>query len=63
MKTPTQKDTASEERTEFDRFKDFVKKIITVPKEEIDQKQAEYEHQKKMQKRGMISSKERGNKR
>lgn len=36
--------------TEADRFKDFARKIMSVPKEEIDQKQAEY-HQQRIKER------------
>ena len=32
--------------SEADRFKDFARKIVSVPKEEIDKKQAEYQAQR-----------------
>lgn len=32
---------------EFDRFRDFAREIISVPKSEIDRRQAEYDEQPK----------------
>jgi len=32
---------------EFERFRDFAREIVNVPKSEIDRRQAEYEEQKK----------------
>ncbi|HLG17445.1 MAG TPA: hypothetical protein VJH03_23580 [Blastocatellia bacterium] len=32
--------------SEADRFKDFARKIMSVPKKEIDEKQAEYQKQR-----------------
>jgi hypothetical protein len=32
----------SKETTEFDRFRDFAKQVISVPKAEIDRRQAAY---------------------
>jgi len=55
MKPPNQPDAAPTEATEFDRFKDFAKKIIAVPKEEIDKREAEYQRQRKIQKRKLAN--------
>ena len=35
---------------EWERFKDFAKKIVQVPKEELDEKLAEYERDKQRRK-------------
>jgi hypothetical protein len=32
----------AKEATEFERFRDFAKQVIAVPKKEIDRRQAEY---------------------
>ena len=56
MKTPKEINDASTESTDFDRFQDFAKKIVAVPKKEIDQKQAEYERQRKVQKRKVVNT-------
>jgi hypothetical protein len=34
-------------KTEFDNFRDFTKKIISVPKSEIDRREAEYQKSRK----------------
>ena len=49
MKTKDQTNTEPTEpaSTEFSRFRDFVKQVVSVPKEEIDKRQAEYEAKKK----------------
>lgn len=39
-----------EPQSEADRFRDFVKKVVSVPKEEIDRRQAEYEAKKQEKK-------------
>lgn len=39
-----------EPQTEADRFRSFVKKVVSVPKEEIDKRQAEYEAKKQEKK-------------
>lgn len=36
----------------FDRFRDFVRRVVTVPKEEIDEKEAEYKRQRQKIKDG-----------
>lgn len=47
-KTIQTTNTATESTgTEFERFRDFVKQVVSVPKEEIDKREAEYQQQKK----------------
>lgn len=36
----------------FDRFRDFVRRVVSVPKEEIDEKEAEYKRQRRKAKDG-----------
>jgi hypothetical protein len=40
-------DTKTDSRTPFERFEDFTRRLMAVPKKEIDQKQAEYERKRK----------------
>ena len=40
----------AEPESEADRFRVFVKKVVSVPKEEIDKRQAEYEAKKQEKK-------------
>lgn len=47
MVEPQPEDT----RTPFERFQDLAKQVFSVPKEEIDKRQAEYEKEKKQGKR------------
>jgi hypothetical protein len=54
MKTPAQ--TESDTRSEFNRFEDFARKIIAVPKKEMDKKQAEYERARKKAKQKQARS-------
>jgi len=42
---------------EFERFEGFLKELISVPKEEIDKRQKEYERQKQKRKAGSTRSK------
>lgn len=42
MVEPQPEDT----RTPYERFNDLAKKVFTVPKKEIDKRQAEYEQEK-----------------
>lgn len=52
MKTPSHTEPLpTDTGTDFDRFKDFVKKIISVPKKEIDQQEAKYQRQKPKRKK------------
>jgi hypothetical protein len=44
-------DTKTDSRTPFERFEDFTRRLMAVPKKEIDQKQKEYERKKKRKKR------------
>jgi hypothetical protein len=44
-KKPTQPDV-----TPFERFRDFARRIIAVPKAEIDKQEAEYQRQRKKEK-------------
>lgn len=50
MKTSSHTETLPPE-SDFDRFKDFVKKIISVPKEEIDKQEAKYQRHQAMKKK------------
>ncbi|MEK6284491.1 MAG: hypothetical protein AABO57_01980 [Acidobacteriota bacterium] len=43
-------DASSDGQSEAERFVDFARKLVNVPKEEIDQKQAEY-HKKRIAER------------
>jgi len=36
----------AEPNTEFERFREFTKRLMAVPKKEIDQQKAKYEKQK-----------------
>lgn len=47
MVKPLPEDT----RTPYKRFEDLARQVLTVPKEEIDKRQAEYELKKKRRKR------------
>lgn len=50
--TTTDGDTPSNEtNTPFDKFKDAVRQIMSVPKEEIDKREAEYQKNKPRRKR------------
>lgn len=42
----TTKTSAESTGTEFERFRDFVKQVVSVPKEEIDKREVEYQKQK-----------------
>lgn len=42
----------NEQPTPFQKFEDFVRKIAAVPKEEVDEKRAEYEREKKEKRMG-----------
>ena len=48
---PVQAPKSAETESEADRFRDFVKQVVSVPKEEIDKRQAEYEKKKAAKKR------------
>ncbi len=54
MSQGTRKDEVQEngQRTPFQKFEDFVKKMAAVPKEELDEKRAEYERDKEQKKAG-----------
>ncbi len=41
----------NEGKTSFEKFDDLMKKLLAVPKEELDKKRAEYEREKKPRKR------------
>lgn len=41
---------------EFERFEEFARKIISVPKKEIDRREREYQEQKKRKKEGKAKS-------
>lgn len=41
------KKTAPTTSKEFDRFRELTRKLIQVPKSEVDEKQKQYERQKK----------------
>jgi hypothetical protein len=45
------RETSSTTSPEFTRFKDLTKRLIAVPKKEIDNKKAKYEHDKTKTKR------------
>jgi hypothetical protein len=45
MNEPTKR-----EPTPFERLRDFARRIVAVPKEEIDQQEAEYQRQRKKRK-------------
>jgi hypothetical protein len=47
MVKPQPEDT----RTEYQRFEDLTRQLLTVSKEELDKRQAEYERKKKRKKR------------
>ena len=36
-----------EEPTPFEKFREFVRKVVSVPKSEIDQREAEYKRMRK----------------
>jgi hypothetical protein len=38
-------------RTPYQRFEDLARQVLTVPKDEIDRRQAEYERKKKQKKK------------
>jgi hypothetical protein len=40
--------------SEFEKFRDFTKKIVGVPKSEIDRREKEYQKERKKQKRGKL---------
>lgn len=48
MKRPDQTTKTADEPagTEFERFRDAMKQIISVPKEEIDRREAEYQKER-----------------
>ena len=47
MAEPKPKDEQEQdEKTPFERFEQFVKKIAAVPKEEVDEKRREYERER-----------------
>jgi hypothetical protein len=39
-----------EEKTPFEKFRQFTQKIVSVPKEEIDRREKEYQKQRKSKK-------------
>ena len=41
----------SEKNSGFEKFKDFAKKVVSVPKTEIDQREAEYQKARKQKKK------------
>jgi hypothetical protein len=47
MVDPQPEDT----RTPYERFNDLARQVFTVPKKEIDKRQAEYEKQKEREKK------------
>jgi hypothetical protein len=49
-------DTKTDSRTPFARFEDFTKRLMAVPKKEIDKKQAEYERKKKRKKKNKLTN-------
>lgn len=59
MKPKTQPTTAPTESatTDFERFRDFVKQVVSVPKEEIDKREAEYKEQRQGRKSGHLKKK------
>jgi hypothetical protein len=36
-----------EEKTPFEKFREFVRKVVSVPKSEIDRREAEYQRERK----------------
>lgn len=48
------KSLASNKSEEFKRFEDFTRRLIAVPKKEIDKEKAKYERQKNAKKRDAI---------
>jgi hypothetical protein len=48
-------DTKNKTKTNFENFRDFTKKIVSVPKSEIDRREAEYQKSRKNKgKRGKL---------
>ena len=41
-----------EENTEYDRFQDLLKKVLSAPKEEVDKRRDEYERDKERRRAG-----------
>jgi hypothetical protein len=39
-------------QTPFEKFKDFTQKVVSVPKAEIDRREAEYQKAQKQKKKG-----------
>lgn len=44
--------TEKTEPTPFEKFRDFAKQVISVPKAEIDRREAEYQKQRAEKKKG-----------
>ena len=40
-----------EDTTEFDNFQELLKEVLSVPKEELDKRRAEYERKREQEKR------------
>lgn len=56
MKTDTETETCSDTVTPFDNFKEAVRHIMSVPKKEIDRREAEYQKNKPQKKKKQPTS-------
>lgn len=53
MVTERKDEAKEDERNEpYERFEDFLRKLAQVPKEEVDEKRAEYERKRKEKRAG-----------
>lgn len=50
-------DTESDTRTPYEKFEDLARHVLTVPKKEIDKREAEYQKNKPHRKRAANKSK------
>ena len=48
---PKEKRKDEEDTTEFENFQDLLKDVLSVPKEELDKRRAEYERKREREKR------------
>lgn len=46
------RDREDKPNTEYDKFQDLLKKVLSAPKEEVDEKRAEYEREKEQRQTG-----------
>jgi len=51
--TNTKTGDQSESKTRFEKFREFTRKVVSVPKSEIDRREREYKKMRKKQRRAV----------